>query len=177
MLKPMSASFLFAALWLAVPSIIRADEPKPLATAKHPTGLIVEVLSATADDTVDKVKVVWRYRNPTKKGIRLVEPKSPFAVAGPPPHKAFFDEIHYSSGKLSKMESYRHGVVRTVDGKYYDATDIRRLGILVPVGGSYEVFARFSKPVVKTDTIHLQLPEVSTFENLPLGKSKGKAGR
>lgn len=149
----------------------RADDPKPLATADHPTGLTVEVLEVKLDEMQNKLKVTWRYHNPTRAKIRVVEPTGSFAVRNPP-YKAFFDEINYRVGDLSAGEAARYGVVRTASGTYYDATDIRRLGIEVPAGGTYTMYAKFPKPMVKAGHIHLQLPDLPQFENLPITPSK-----
>jgi hypothetical protein len=161
---------LVAALFLTNPRAARAeDEPKALATAKHPLGLTVEVLSVEVDNTQDKLKVTWRYTNSTKKAIRLVAPKGPFAVRRPE-FVVYWDGVSYTSGKFSE-KSYRHSVLRTADN-YYDGTDIRRTGLTVPAGGSFEMYAKFGKPAAGSKMIHLQLPDLPPFEDLPVGSAK-----
>jgi hypothetical protein len=152
-----------------------ADEPKPLATAKHPTGLIVEELEVKMEDAQEKVKITWRYRNPTKKAIVVVKPwPGGFAVPrGEIPYHQYWDSVNFRAGKIESDTAYRHPVVKTVDGKYYDASDIRRLGITVAAEGQYEVWAKFVRPPSKAvDKIHFYLPEVELFENLPLKLTK-----
>jgi hypothetical protein len=167
MRKFFSNCALVAFLGLAFSIRVAAGEPKPLATAKHPQGLVVELLEVRFDDTQEMLKIVWRYRNPTKSAIRIVEPTGPFRVKNPP-YKQYWEEVCYRSGKFETANSYRHSVIRTKDNKYYHATDIRRNGIVVPSGGTYEVFARFSRPAFGTERIHVCLPDLVPFENVPL---------
>src|SRR6516162_5670665 len=103
-----------AALVFPFPASARADdEPKPIATAKHATGLVVDVMSVSVDGTQDKLKVVWRYTNPTKQAIRLVAPTGKFAVKNPP-YREYFEEVNYRTGKLTNNNAVRYQVVRTV---------------------------------------------------------------
>ena len=146
-----------------------ADEPKPMATAKHPTGLVVEVLSVAVDDTQGKLKVTWRYVNPTKKAIRIVDARGPF-VEKNPPDAAYWKVVNVMSGNLD-AKAYRHPVLSTKAGDR-DATDIRAKGIEVPPDASYEMYARFAKPDPGTKKIHLQVPEVEPFENLDVAWTK-----
>jgi hypothetical protein len=159
---------------LSLPASARADDdPKPIATAKLANGVVVDVLSVSVDGTQDKLKVVWRYTNPTKQAIRLVAPTGKFAVKNPP-YREYFEEVNYRAGKLTDNNAIRYQVVRTADNKYYDATDIRRLGIVVPAGGNYEMYAKFPLPQSGEKTIHLQLPDLPQFENLTITQDKKK---
>jgi hypothetical protein len=171
MRKFLASCALVAVLGLAFTLRAAGDEPKPLATAKQPNGLVVELLEVKFDDAQEMLKIVWRYQNPTKKTIRLVEPSGPFVVADPP-FKQFWQEVSYSSGKLETAKAYRHSVLRTADGKYYNATEIRRTGIVVLPGGTFEVFARFSRPAPGTEQIHVSLPGIEPFENVRLPAKK-----
>src|SRR3954468_25030332 len=85
------AAALVASLFLAGGQSVRAeDEPKPLATAKHPTGVVVDVLSVSVDETQDKLRITWRYTNPTKKSIQIVESKGQFVPPGGHPHQKYW---------------------------------------------------------------------------------------
>ena len=77
-LKSLTAILVTALFLTGSPSVRAKDEPRPLATGKHPTGLVVEVLAVSVDDTQGKLKVTWRYKNPTEKAIRLVKARGPF---------------------------------------------------------------------------------------------------
>src|SRR5262245_50784571 len=54
-----------------------------LATAKHPKGLVVDLLEVKADEN-EFLVIRWRYTNPTKRKIRLVEGNGPFKTVNPP---------------------------------------------------------------------------------------------
>lgn len=172
-LLPFFALTLLSALFAPGPAARADDEPKPLATAKHPLGLTVEVLTVSVDDTQNKLKVTWRYTNPTKKPIRLVEGAGPFpAPRAEVPWVQYWDEVNYRAGKLDDDKAARYPVVETKDRKYVDATDIRKRGIEVPAGGSFEMYAKFPKPENGETVIHLQLPELPQFEKLPVSDAK-----
>jgi hypothetical protein len=169
-------SFSFAAVaglaFLCGSGAWAADEPKPLATARHPLGVTVDVMEVSIDQTQKKLKVVWRYTNPTKKPIKLADSTPPGVLIKFTPYFQFYKEVNYRSGKLDADQAARYPIVMTVDGKNFDATDIKRLGLIVPAEGSFEIYAKFPMPIDKSGKIHLTLPDLPQFENLPIGASK-----
>jgi hypothetical protein len=82
--------------------------------------------------------------------------------------------VNYRSGKLEDAEAVVYSVVKTVDGKTLDATNFNRTGIVVPPEGSFEMYAKFPKPIDRSGKIHLQLPGLPQFENLPIASKKIK---
>lgn len=166
------AAIATAGLWSGS-SARAADEPKPIATAKHPLGLTVDVMEISIDQTQKKLKVVWRYTNPTKKAIKLAEANGPYSVPlRSTGYWKFYNEVNYRSGKLDADEAIRYPVVMTVDGKNFDATDLRRTGLVVPAEGTFEVYAKFPLPLDQSGKIHLTLPDLPQFENLTIARPK-----
>src|SRR3954464_11794226 len=105
------AAAVVASLFLAGGQAIRAeDEPKPLATAKHPTGLVVDVLSVSVDETQDKLRITWRYTTRTTRGFQILERRGQFLQPGGQPDDNYWKAVCVTSGSL-KEKSYRHSVL------------------------------------------------------------------
>jgi hypothetical protein len=153
----------------------RADETKtesnkPLATANHDTGLVVEVLEVKADEH-EMLLIRWRYRNPTDKPIELLA-KSPPIGAGP--KKAFLKNIYYVAGKLQTGEAHRMDIVTTDDGKDWRAKGLPRAAVVVGAKKDWEFWAYFGMPPKGNDTITLHLPGAPAIEGLAVPKAAPK---
>ncbi len=145
---------------------------KPLATAKHPKGLLVELLEVKADKS-EKVVVRWRYTNKGKQPVELVGYDGPFAV----PLRSsgtwlFYNDVHYQEGKAVSETAVRHDILKYSDGKY-DATPVGK-GVKIAAGETFEVWAKFSLPRNKVESITIHLPDIEPFESVPFRFLPGK---
>jgi serine/threonine protein kinase len=147
-----------------------AGDGKPLATAKHPKGLLVELLELKVDKQ-DKLTVRWRYTNKSKKAVELVEATGPFVVPlrSSPVYK-FYGEVHYQEADTAK--TLKHPILKFNDGQY-DATSVTK-GITIEPGDMYECWAKFPLPSLKVETIAIQLPDIELLQEVPFRYSPPK---
>jgi hypothetical protein len=148
----------------------KSNSDKPLATAKHDKGLIVEVLEIKRDDH-EQLYIRWRYKNPSDKSIELL-PKSPPIGAGP--KTAFLKSINYESGKIDTDKAYRIPVVNTVKGNNWRAKDLPKGAVVIGPNMEYEFWAYFYLPRNESDVdMTLHLPDTAALEGLKV-PSPGK---
>jgi hypothetical protein len=141
-----------------------ADEGNPLASAKHPKGLLVELLSIKAD-TSEKLVIRWRYTNQTKQVVELVKEEGPFAV----PLRSsetwlFYNDVHYREGRPEGATDLRQNILKDSDGKY-EATPVRK-GVKIGAGQTFEVWAKFPLPSRKVETISVHLADIEPFDDV-----------
>jgi hypothetical protein len=148
----------------------KPETDKPLATADHETGLVVEVLEVKPDEH-EMLLIRWRYRNPTGKPIELLA-KSPPIGAGP--KTAFLKNTYYIAGKLQTGEASRVDIVKTDDGKDWRAKGLPRAAVVVGAKKDWEFWAYFSMPPKGNDTITLHVPGAPAIEGLAVPKAAPK---
>jgi hypothetical protein len=148
----------------------KPETDKPLATAEHDTGLVIEVLEVKPDEH-EMLLIRWRYRNPTDKSIELLGYQGPAAVPGGGPKTRFLKNTSYTVGKLQTGEAYRVGIVKTADGKKYRAKELAMEAIKVGAKKDWEFWAYFPMPPKGNDTITLQIPGASAIEGLAVPKA------
>src|SRR5262249_44455386 len=136
----------------------KPETDKPLATANHETGLVVEVPEVKPDEH-EMVLIRWRYRNPTDKRIELLGYSGPFPEPGGRPKDRFLKGIYYTVGKLWTGEAYRVGIVKTDNGKYR-AKEVPMEGVKVGAKKDWEFWAYFPMPPKGNDAISLQVAGV-----------------
>jgi hypothetical protein len=143
---------------------------KPLATAEHESGLIVEVLEVRADNN-EMLTIRWRYRNPTKGTIELIAATPRFVPTNPPPNTAagFYRGVYYVEGKLETAQAFKHSIVFEKGTKKLYAKDLGKQAVKLRPNQQFEVWAKFSLPATKSETtICLGLPGTPLIENLPI---------
>ena len=143
------------------------DAEKPLATAKHESGLIVEVLEVKADSN-EFLTIRWRYRNSTDKTIELfaATPPAPYAPNAPKniPLR-FYPSVYYVEGKFESAKAFKHYIaIEEGTNKRY-AKDLGRAAVKLRPNEQFEIWAKFSQPASAT-TISLVLPNTPVIENL-----------
>jgi hypothetical protein len=162
---------------LASPSVPEAkDDPdaeKPLRTVEHDKGLLVDVLALERDEDRKLLTVRWRYRNPTKKTIVVLEQSPPATIkmlnANRPVVK-FIRETYYLEGDKDKARNtYRHFVVKDTAGKYWATPLISPDRVAVKPGAKVVFWAKFSLPVNEGATISLHLPGLEPIDDLSIG--------
>jgi hypothetical protein len=151
----------------------KPETDKPLATADHEKGLVIEVLEVRPDEH-EMVLIRWRYRNPTDKRIELLGYSGPFPEPGGRPKDRFLRGIYYTVGKLRTGEAYRVGIVKTADGKNYRAKEVPMEGVKVGANKDWEFWAYFPMPPKGNDTISLQVPGGPAIEGLAVPKAAPK---
>lgn len=141
------------------------DDGKPLAAAKHPKGLLVELMSVKADKS-ERLVVRWRYTNQGRQPIELVQGDGPFAI--PLRDSAswlFYNDVHYQEDKAESATTLRHNIRKDSGGRY-EATPVYK-GVKIGAGGTFEVWAKFALPNRNAETITVQLPDIEPFDNVP----------
>jgi hypothetical protein len=148
----------------------KPESDKPLATAEHETGLVVEVVEVKRDEH-EMLLIRWRYRNPTDKPIELLA-KSPVIGAGP--KTAFLNNTYYIEGKLDSAEAFRVSIVRTADKKSYRAKELPKAAVVVGANKDWEFWAYFELPHKGNDTIALHVLGAPAIEGLAVPKAAPK---
>jgi hypothetical protein len=167
------------ALTCGVSPAVQGDErskpetDRPLATANHETGLVVEIMEVKLDEH-EMMLIRWRYRNPTDKPIELLKYQGPAAVPGGGPKIRFLRNTYYSEGKLQTGEAYRVGIVKTADNKNYRAKELPMEPVVVRANKDWEFWAYFPLPQKGHDTITLHVPGVPAIEGLAVPKAAPK---
>jgi hypothetical protein len=173
----LSALVLVVVLSASAPG--RAQEGgKPLATAEHESGLIVEVLEVRPDNN-EMLTIRWQYRNPTNKTIELIAATPRFRGTNPPPNRAegFYRAVYYVEGKLETAAAFKHGIVTEKGKNNLYAKDLGKNAVRVGPNQKFEVWAKFSLPRERSEqAICLHLQGTPLIENVPIqeaGRRKG----
>jgi hypothetical protein len=141
---------------------------KVLATEKHEKGLIVEVIEVKPDADRPLLTIRWRYRNPTKRTIRMFTEAPIFAVPARSSDRwVFVNAIYFLAGGKEDDKQYRHSVVKDTGGKSW-CKSISKDAVQIAPGEEYEFWAKFDLPDEKTKKISLQLEDVSLMEGIPI---------
>jgi hypothetical protein len=142
---------------------------KPLATAQHDRGLVVDVLEVKRDSNKKLLTVRWRYRNPTDKTVVVLAQSGPFRQFGGRPIDHFVRDIYYLEGdKENGEKTYRHSIVRDTGRKLWASPRIGLAKVALKPGQEVVFWVKFSVPVTNADKISLHLPDMEPIENLPI---------
>jgi hypothetical protein len=173
-----AATAVLATLTVAGDAKSAGEGDKPLAAGKHDDGLIVEVLEIKPTKT-NTLQIRWRYRNPTKKGIKLIDstvPGGPAANALLFTARKFYRSIYYIEGKFdpdrAKNKAYAHSIL--VKGKNRDpvAKDLGTAVQIVRPKGEFEIWAQFDLPADKKETtISIILPNTPPIKDVSIQKA------
>jgi hypothetical protein len=150
----------------------REDADKPLATAKHDKGLVVEVLEVRPDKNKPLLTIRWRYRNPTKKPIEVLAQSGPFLQLGGRPIDHFIRDTYFLNA--DEDTTYRHSIVRDTGRKLWATPRIGLQRVVVKPRDAVEFWAKFSMPGSTTQTISLHLPDVPPIDDLAVQKRSEK---
>jgi hypothetical protein len=115
------------------------DGTKYLASARHETGLVVEVLEVKRG-TDNNVTIRWRYRNTTQKAVQLLVPNPRFQPKVTPPNtiKKFLENTFYIEGKLESSKAYHQYIT--------SSKELGNTGVKVGPGEQFEFWATFPAP-------------------------------
>jgi hypothetical protein len=138
---------------------------KPLATAKHEEGLVVEVLEVRPDKAKDLLTIRWRYKNPTDKAVVIVK-SGRFVTPSGVPWQRFVSNTYFL--QAGDDTTYRYFIVKDTGGKYWATPKIGPEGYRIKPGQEVEFWAKFARP--KKAKISLHLPDVPPIEDLPVQK-------
>jgi hypothetical protein len=153
----------------------KADNPKPLATAKHDKGLIVEVMEVKPDSNKPLLTIRWRYRNPTEKPIEVLKRSGPFVQSPPRPVDNFIRNTYVLKTGEKDEKTYRHPIARDTGRKLWATSLIGLDPVVVKPGQAVEFWAKFPLPeATTTKTISFYLPETTPIEDLAIQKSTEK---
>jgi hypothetical protein len=150
----------------------RGDADKPLATARHARGLIVEVLEVQPDKNKPLLTIRWRYRNRTEKPITVLAYSGPAMVPGGRPLEKFIRETYFL--KAGDRTVYRYSIAKDTGSKYWATPLIGRDPVVVKPAETVEFWAKFAMPKSATETISLHLPDVPPIEDLAIQKRSDK---
>lgn len=148
---------------------------KPLATAKHDTGLIIEVLEVKPTRNQELI-IRWRYRNPTKKPIELIAATPPFATRSSPPNIAakFWKSVYYKEGKFETDKVYNHFPLVIGDTSKASAKDLGKAAVVVRPDQEFEIWCLFTLPVDKSEkTVMFSVMGAPLIKDIPI-QSPGK---
>ena len=151
---------------------------KPLATAEHESGLVVEVLEVRPDNN-EMLTVRWRYRNTTGKTVELIARTPPFRGTNPPANTAegFYRAAYYVEGKLETAEAFKHTVVAEKRTRKPYAKDLGKNAVKLRPNQQFEVWAKFSLPRNRSETaICLHVQGTPLIENVPIQGAERKKG-
>lgn len=146
---------------------------KPLATANHAKGLVVEVIEVKTDDNKPLLTIRWRYRNPTKRAIELIAQSPRFVGTTARPIDRFWGSIYYLEGNKADNEAYRCSIVKDTGGKLW-CSDLGRQAVIVKPGEDFEVWAKFARAENGTEKISFHILDTPLMEDIALAKKKGK---
>jgi hypothetical protein len=150
----------------------REEADKPLATARHARGLVVEVLEVRPDKNKPLLTIRWRYRNPTKKPIEVLAKSPRFPGTEACPYDKFVRDTYFL--KAGEDTTFRHSIVRDTGRKLWATPLISLSAVVVRPDQSVEFWAKFSMPESTTETISLHLPDVPPIEDLAIQKRSDK---
>jgi hypothetical protein len=157
----------------ATPAVAQKDKgkgegegDKPLATAKHEEGLVVEILEVRPDTSKDLLTIRWRYKNPTKKSVVVLEKSGVAAGSAGYPWLRFIKGTYFLQGEGDT--TYRYSIVKDTGNKYWVTPKIGRAAVVVKPEGEVEFWAKFELP--KSEKISLHLPDVPPIEDIPVQK-------
>jgi hypothetical protein len=156
---------------LSTTAAVGQDGEVPLATAKHDSGLIVEVMEVKVDSN-QLLSIRWRYRNPTGKTIQLfaATPLAPFASNAPKniPLR-FFPAVYYVEGQFQTGKALKHYIVFEQGTKKLYAKALGKTAVNLQPNQQFEIWAKFAPPAPGA-TISLVLPDTSVIENLQVAR-------
>jgi hypothetical protein len=139
---------------------------KPLATAKHEEGLVVEILEVRPDKSKELLTIRWRYKNPTRKSVVVLEKSGVAAGRDGYPWARFIKGTYFLQGDGDT--TYRYSIVKDTGNKYWVTSKIGRAAVVVKPDGEVEFWAKFGLP--KSEKISLHLPGVDPIEDIPVQK-------
>jgi hypothetical protein len=165
------AAVLVLVLSTATPALAQKDkgeggDDKPLATAKHEQGLVVEILEVRPDKSKDLLTIRWRYKNPTKKAVVVLEKSGVAAGSSGYPWLRFVKDTYFLQGEGDT--TYRYSIAKDTGNKYWVTPKIGRAAVVVKPEGEVEFWAKFELP--KSEKISLHLPDVPPIEDIPVQK-------
>jgi hypothetical protein len=149
---------------------------KPLATAQHESGLVVEVLEVRPDNN-EMLTVRWRYRNPTDRPVELLAATPRFQGTSSPPNTAakFYAATYYVEGKLQTAQAFKHTIVFEKGTKRLYAKDLGKQAVKLRPGQQFEVWAKFSLPTAASEkAICLHLQGTPLIENVTVQEAERK---
>jgi hypothetical protein len=139
------------------------DGDKPLGTANHSKGLVVEVTGMKFDDAKKLVTITWRYSNPTRQSITLVAPTPRFRGTTGRPNERFLEAVYFLE------TDYRKSIVKDTGDKLW-CTDIGREGVVVKPGAQVEFWAKFETPEAASKTISFHVLDTPLIEGIPVAR-------
>jgi hypothetical protein len=153
-----------------------SEGDKPLRTIEHDSGLLVDVLSIQRDKDMKLLTIRWRYRNPTRRTLVVLEGSPTIKALGVVrPVEKFIRDVYYLEGdKNDVRKSYRHFIVKDTGRKYWATPLIGLKRVAVRPGGKVVFWAKFSLPVNEGARISLHLPGVEPIEGLSIGEKTDK---
>jgi hypothetical protein len=140
---------------------------KPLASAMHSKGLIVEVMSIKFDDAKKLATITWRYRNATKQSIELLSASPRFQGSTARPVDRFLNAVYYLESNQQDVAAYRCSIVKDNGGKLW-CSDLGRTAVVIKPGEQVEYWAKFPIPEAASKTISFHVLDTPLLENIPV---------